>query len=68
MFFFLSEIVGYIRNKISEVSLPNTQVNQGCICDDTYKLEIRLPLIHNQVICDMPIKLVKKGTFNPKTI
>lgn len=44
---FFSEIVGYIKQKIAETSLPKEQkINAGCITDCVkYKLEVRMPIL-----------------------
>lgn len=41
-------MTGYIRNAVTETSLPIGKFNQGCITDcENYKLEVRMPLSEN---------------------
>ena len=44
--FYFVEVTGYIKNIITETSLPNSKINQGSLSDCiSYKLEVRMPVI-----------------------
>lgn len=42
-FLWFSEVVGWLKESISEVSIPDGKINLGCLTDcEKYRLEVRL--------------------------